>query len=130
MKKTLFIFTLTFSAMFLSPSYAGWTEVVKDGKGNTFYVDFERMRKVDGQVYWWQLADYLKPDQGGDLSVKVYAQGDCKLFRLKSLSFSYHKEPMGEGIGLIEEPNEKFKNWLYPPPDTSVENILKSVCNR
>ena len=114
--------------MFSSPSYAKWTKVGKNKNyGNTFYVDFERIRKVDGYVYYWVLIDYLKPIQG-DLSGKVYKQGDCKLFRYKELSFSFHKQPMGGGTGDVQEPVKK--GWQYPPPNSSVENILKIVCSR
>ena len=67
--------------------------------GDIFYVDFERIRKHGGYVYWWDLSDLLKPTETGMSSAKVYRQGDCKLFRYKSLSFSSYKEPMGGGTG-------------------------------
>ena len=70
--------------------------------GNTYYVDFDRIIKVDGYVYYWFLGDYLKPTKLGILSFRVYSQGDCKLFRFKSLSYSFHKEPMGGGTGQID----------------------------
>ena len=78
--------------------------------GNTFYVDFERIRKHGGYVYWWDLVDYLKPDKDGDLSYKSYNQGDCKLFRLRILSMSFHTEPMGGGNG---EQQNHDKKWIY-----------------
>ena len=128
MKTLLTIFTLVFTLMFSSPSYSEWTSVSKDVKGNTFYVDYERIRKVDGFVYYWILRDYLKPHQGF-LSSKTYLQGDCKLFRYKGLSYSFHKEPMGGGTGDVYS-NKPDKDWTYPPPNTSGETILKSVCSR
>jgi hypothetical protein len=97
--------------------------------GTTFYVDFERIRKHGGYVYYWYLTDYLKP-KFGDLSGKIYNQGDCKLFRHKSLSFSFHKEPMGGGTGDVQEPVKKQQGWKYPPPNSVDELILKSVCSR
>ena len=126
MKNLLLIFTLLFSTVFFSsPSYAEWTKV-DEGGGNTFYVDFERIRKHDGFVYWWELGDYLKP-QMGYLSAKSYNQGDCKLFRLKVLSYSWHKEPMGGGTGItVNIPD----NWRYPNPKSIDEYKLKSVCSR
>ena len=93
-------------------------------EGDTYYVDFETIRKVDGYVYFWYLSDYLKPTEG-DLSSKIYNQGDCKLFRYKVLSYSFHKEPMGGGTGEPYTPPDK---WDYPPPDSVGETILKSVC--
>jgi hypothetical protein len=127
--KTLIIFlALTFSVMFSSSSYAEWTKVSENVNGNTFYVDYERIRKHDGYVYWWELLDYLKPTSTGRLSGKTYNQGDCKLFRLKILSYSFHNEPMGGGTG--DTGNVPDEGWDYPSPDSSVEEVLQSVCNR
>lgn len=128
MKKLTLIFTLLFSTvMFSSPSYAEWTKVSENDIGHTFYVDFEKIRKVDGYVYWWDLEDFLKPSKGY-LSIKYYSQGDCKLFRYKGLSRSFHKEPMGGGTGRVI--NTPDKEWTYPSPNSSAEIILKKVCSR
>ena len=129
MKNLLLIFTLLFSSVFFSsPSFAGWTEVGKNVDGTTFYVDFERIRKHDGFVYYWVLQDYLKPLKTGTLSFKMYNQGDCKLFRYKILSFSYHKEPMGGGTAEVD--NVPDKEWTYPSPNSPSKVILKKVCSR
>ena len=92
----------------------------------TYYVDFDRIRKVDGYVYYWMLSDYSKPSQGY-LSYLMYKQGDCKLFRHQFLSLTMHKEPMGGGKGVN---HGKPQEWFYPPPNTVTETILKSVCSR
>ena len=130
MTKLIAIATLLFTVLLSAPSYAEWTKVgIQKRWGTTFYVDFERIRKHGGYVYWWELGDYLKPTKYGDLSSKIYAQGDCKLFRFKWLDASYHTQPMGEG-----QPSEtgvsKNQQWDYPAPNTSGETILKSVCSR
>ena len=96
--------------------------------GSTFYMDFERMRKDDGYVYWWDLSDYLKPIEGGYLSSKIYRQGDCGLFRFKILSFIFHKEPMGGGTG--DSYNPANPEWGYPSPNSVDETFLKFACNR
>jgi hypothetical protein len=127
MKPLLTIFTLLFTLMFSSTGFAGWTKV-GESSGGTFYVDFEKIRKVDGYVYYWTLTDNLKPTNTGTLSSKIYHQGDCKLFRYKYLSFSHHKEPMGGGTGKTSNP--KNPDWRYPPPNSAMETILKSVCSR
>ena len=114
--------------MFASPAYADWEEIIKS-EGGTFYVDFDRIRKGgDGYVYYWDLTDYLKPSPSGILSSKVYNQGDCEVFRSKTLNVSFHKQPMGEGSGdTFSPPNPE---WDYPPPNSSAETILKKVCRR
>jgi hypothetical protein len=70
----------------------------------------------------------LKPDKDDYLSAKAYIQGDCKLIRIKVLSYSFHKEPMGGGTGQTLTP--KNPEWRYPAPNSSGEIILKIICNR
>ena len=127
MKSLTIFLALTFSVMFSSSSYAEWTKV-GENTAATYYVDFERIRKHDTYVYWWMLVDYLKPTSTGMLSAKVYYQGDCKLFRRKGLSYSFHKKPMGGGTGNTD--NVPDKEWDYPSPNSVGETVLKQVCNR
>jgi hypothetical protein len=101
--------------------------VVKGGMGATSYVDFERIRKHDGYVYYWTLGVFLRPSQTGALSLKQYIQGDCKLFRFKGLSYSFHNKPMGEGTPSTTL-NPKNPQWHYPPPNSKIETVLNSVC--
>ena len=131
MKKLTILFILLVSTViFSSPSYAGWTRVSSSGGGaNTFYVDFDRIRKVDGYVYYWYMTDHLQPTKYGDLSSKTYHQGDCKLFRYKILGDSYYTQPMGQGIPSTSS-NKPDKEWSHPPPNSSIEAMLKSVCSR
>jgi hypothetical protein len=115
--------------MFSSSSYAEWTKLGTTGGGaTTFYVDFERIRKHGGYVYYWYLLDNLKPDKTGVLSTKIYKQGDCKLIRYKVLSWFFHEEPMGRGDG--DTSNPKNPEWKYPPPNSTGETSLKAVCSR
>jgi hypothetical protein len=128
MKKLTVIFTLLFSTvMFSSPSYAEWTKVGENA-AKIQYVDFERIRNHDGYIYFWQLQDYLKPTKYGILSRKIYNQGDCKLFRYKSLSSVVHKQPMGRGWWRTSP--KKKPEWKYPSPDTVIEVVLQEVCRR
>ena len=130
MKTLLTIFTLVFTVMFSSTSFAEWTRILgENARGHTYYVDFDRIRKHDGYVYYWVLADSLKP-VNGDLSAVIYYKGDCKLFRVKYLSISNHKEPMGRGTGNTPPVFKEQKEWTYPHPNSGMENILKKVCSR
>ena len=127
MRKLTLILLLIFTVMLSSPSHAKWTKVGGSVLRNTFYVDFERIRKVDGYVYYWILTDYLKPTKHGDLSGKTYYQGDCKLFRHKILTGNFYTEPMGHGK-IASSSNIPDKEWTYPSPNTVGEVILKKVC--
>jgi hypothetical protein len=128
MKKLTLIFTLLVSTvMFSSPSYAKWTKIGKSVNGDTSYVDFERIRKVNGYVYYWDLVDFPKPEQGY-LSASGYQETDCKLFRKKTLTENYFTDQMGRGTSKTD--NKKNPEWVYPPPNSVIEVILKSVCSR
>ena len=128
-KKITLGITLFFSTlMFASPAYAKWEKVAVNADGDNYYVDFTRMRTNGSNVYYWVLRDYLKPDEYGDLSSKVYHQSECEMFRLKMISISNHKQPMGEGSGETYSPPNP--EWLYPPPTSAYEIILKEVCRR
>jgi hypothetical protein len=124
MKKIIILSTLIFSVMFSSPSFADWKKVGENMNG-TFYVDYERIRKRGDYVYYWELLDLPRPDTSGHLSYKLYAQGDCNMFRYKFIISMTYPAPMGEGNGQTQyEPGK----WEYPPPDSANEVNLKSVC--
>ena len=91
--------------MFSSVSYAEWT-VVSENKMGKMYLDFERIRKNDGYIYYWLLTDYKKPFEE-TFSAAMYIEGDCNLFRYKVLTYSFFKEPMGGGVADTQEPVEK-----------------------
>jgi len=126
MKKLSILIILLYSITFTIPTYGEW---IKKGKndGGDFYVDFDRIRKIHEYDYWWLLTDFLKPNNLGYLSSKTYVQSDCKHFKLKNLSFNFYKKPMG--AGKTETYTPKNSEWMYPPPYSTFELILKSVCN-
>ena len=128
MNRYTLLLTFLLSLMFSSPSYSAWMKFGESVRGNTFYVDFERIRKVDGFVYVWMLTDLLKSTEYGDLSARTYIQGDCKLFRFKILSQIWHEQPMGRNTGKTTTP--KNPEWRFPSPNSVNETILKSVCSR
>ena len=129
MKKTLLILALSLpTVMCSSPSYSKWTKVNKTVSGDTFYVDYERIRKQGGYRYFWQLQDYLKPTKYGILSRKTYNQVDCKLFRYRKLNSVLHKQPMG--LGWWRTSPKKGLKWQYSSPSTVYDIVLKKVCSR
>ena len=80
MKFLLTIFTLLFTVMFSSTSFADWTKVGESVSGDTVYIDLERIKKYSGFVYYWGLTDYSEPDKWGYLSKKMYIQGNVTYF--------------------------------------------------
>jgi hypothetical protein len=124
--KKLSLCLVVFTMLLPVSSFAEWTKVDNNVSGDTYYVDFDRIRKHDNYVYYWILADYLKPNEFGQLSGKAYWQGDCKLFRYKQLSWSFHKDKMGGGSGDSETPENP--KWEYARPASLAGFMLKLVC--
>jgi len=125
MKKYIAIWTSVFTMFFPSISFAEWTWVTMSGTGTMFYVDFDRIRKNSGYVYFWILLNYEKPSETGVLSIKTYKKADCGSFRYKILDGSFHSEPMGRGTGeTMNVPDE----WDYPPPNSTFETVMEKVC--
>ena len=128
MKSLLTILTLVFTVLFSSTSFAEWTTIGVTNNGHTHYVDFERIRKHKGFVYWWDMIDQPKPDERGILSTKAYREGDWKLFRYRYLSISHHKKPMAGGTG--DTSTYQDLPWEYPSPDSAGESKFKLVCSQ
>jgi hypothetical protein len=130
MKELLILTTFLSSLIISSVANAGWTKVSKDAEGNIWYVGLERIKKHDGKIYFWYLTDWLKPNEYGDLSFKMYAEAECERFRFRILSATAYKAPMGEGqVGTIFKGIPQ-KNWTRPSTDSMhIGSVLKKVCN-
>ena len=124
MKKLLI---LLFSILISFNSYGEWTKVVEGVDGTTHYIDKEKVKEHGVYVYWWQLYDFLKPDDMGIMSYKVYNQGFCLINRYKPLSGVFYIQPMGEGSGeSMENPPDI---WIYVLPENTDGVMLKYVCD-
>ena len=128
MKKLLNMFILLLTFTFPSSSFAEWTRVSENDLGTFFYVDFTRIKKNNGYIYFWVLLDYSEPNITNALSNLIYNEGDCSIFRHKNLYILSYKEQMGQGDShLSYRPDTE---WKYPPPTSSNEIILNEVCSK
>ena len=130
MKKLVAIFTLVISTvMFASPLYAEWTKVETDLLGNEWFVDFSRIREHNGDIYYWEVTNYLRPWPDGILSASNYKQANCSVFRFKHLVDQYFKTPMAKRIPH-KAYNTVNEDWTYPKPNSMAETVLTAVCDR
>jgi len=127
MKNLLMLSTLTLSLMFSSGSWAEWTQVSEGVNSSVkMYVDLERVRKVNGLVYYWMLQDLLEPSSTGTLSTKIYYKADCETMRAMNLTFTWYSVPMAEGTAAgTYTPDPE---WEYAEPDSVLETTLQAVC--
>ena len=129
MKKLFFIPILLFTLIFSSNAYSKWTKVTETTDGNQYYLDYDRIRKVDGYLYYWYLSNFAQPINGRIYSASNYAQGDCKLLRFKRVSTTAFKRPMGKGFIGSRPHKKKNQDWDYPHPNSPMESVLRSVCD-
>ena len=122
------VLTLLLSViMFPVSSNAEWTKVIKNYAGNTFFIDFERILRKEGFIYFWSLRDRQNENHLGYLSTQVYRQTDCKMSRFKILKYSFHEKQMGNDSGTSLD--TKNPNWEFPSPSSVEELLLKAICN-
>ena len=128
MKKLLILTTFLSSLLMSSVAYAEWAKVSKSDTGDSYYVDFERIKKHDAKIYYWSLINNLKPNKYGEISFTSYVEAECERFRFRDLNQKRFKGPMGSGT-IISSTNTPNENWAYPPPNSVAEAELKAVCN-
>jgi hypothetical protein len=119
-----------FSLIVSFNAYGEWTFVAEsepsDSDFRTFYVDFDSV-KVNGNIYHWELVDYLKPDQWGDLSAKILWETDCNIpQKYRMLSSLYYIQPMGKGS--TSTTSNKLREWNYIVSDSIAEETTNRVC--
>ena len=128
MKKLIPILTVFLSSiLFPQTSLGEWKYVLNNMKGDQFFIDYDRIRENNGYVYYWTQSDYKKPLSGNSRSSHIYIMGDCEVFRVKFLSYTFFEGNMGKGDSETMEGEDK---WYYPTPNSSIEIILKSVCEK
>ena len=120
-----------FSLIISFNAYGEWTFVAEGETTNNNvhrnYVDFDSV-KINGNIYNWQLTDYLKPDQFGDLSFKFLYENDCNIpQKRRVLSQLYYTQPMGEGS--TSTTNNKPHRWSYLVADSIWEEVSNRVCD-
>ena len=136
MKKLLI---LLFSILISFNSYGEWIKVSESVDGDSYYIDLDTLKERDEYIYWWQMKDYLKPNESETMSDKAYIQGDCELTRTKVLSLIFYEQPMGKGTGesldslgvlmdFYNLPLEPF-SWMYLPPDSIGAFMLEQSCS-
>ena len=92
-----------------------------------FYVNFNNIKKHNGFIYFWEFIDLIKPSPNGIFSYKSYYQLDCNIFRMKTLTFTIYKEPMGKGKGYTDN---QERDWEYSDDiETSKNVVMKKVCS-
>ena len=127
MKKLTILLVIIFTFLFSNTTWGEWSYVEENVNGVKFYYDKDRLRKSGKYLYFWELTDYIKPDDlWGYLSTTKYIQLDCNIIRFKVLKIQTYNKPMGEGKQEFDfTVKEEFTN---PKPNSVREVIYNKIC--
>ena len=123
------LLNITFFFFFTFSLNAKWEKVTEGFNGQGFYVDIEKIQENDNFIYFWQLIDYLKPDEYGDLSARIFIEANCKNFSFRWLYLAYHKEAMGADQARVVQASKVVSKWQSPYSETTSKAVLEYVCN-
>jgi hypothetical protein len=125
MKNYISIITLFFSIiLFPSSCFAKWNSIA-NANGNKFYVDTDRIRFNNDNVFWWSLVNLFEPFKKS-FSILSYREGDCNTYKFRGLTISSYSKAWGKGK-LITDGN-KTTQWKFAKPGTIDEIMLDTVC--
>ena len=113
---------LLFSILISFNSFGEWTELGPHKSDYAkLYIDVDRIKEHNGYVYFWVLGSNSLE------STVVYYQSDCGVGRFKTLTYIFHKLPMGEGE--FDQQESENKGWKYAPPESRIEQSIDYACN-
>ena len=125
MKKLFLIISVTL--FFCNSVFADWEKFGDAEGGGGYYVEKNTIIKESGYIYFWKMIDYSKPILDSNFkSVKVYIKGDCKVKKIKTLTYVFYTGR--KGTGESEQQESENKNWKYPIPESIDYSLLKELC--
>ena len=129
MRNPILIIILLFYSLFCLNTIArDWTEITKGQNGHIFFVDMENLKESRGYIYFWQLINYNKQDEYGDMAAKIYVKAECEVFKFKWLKVSYHKMLMGKDYVKPVNPSKLVAGWQLPSIGSTSYVVLDYVC--
>ena len=105
-----------------------WSKVIQGKNGYDFYVDIQTMQNYNNIIFFWQLINYKKKDEYGDMSAKIYIKGNCKSFKFKWLKVTYHKLLMAKDQVLAKKPSDMVAGWQSAFPHSTSYAVIDYVC--
>ena len=120
--------TILFSILILCSVNAfsfNWKKVGENISGDSYYVDVDNIKKLNGLVYYWVLGDYLEPfDSETNSTISKY-KVDFGEEKQTPLSDTYYSRPMDKGRIVSELTPDRI---VYPKPNITAYVAMKFVC--
>jgi hypothetical protein len=114
--------------LFAPPVWAGWTFVTQDVDGNSFFIDFETLRKEGNLRKVWGKTELSKVNKFDWSSTRQRNEFDCKNETKTILSVSAFSKGNLQGEKLFDA--NKITDKEDVAPDSVDWSILKLVCSK
>jgi hypothetical protein len=121
-------YLLALLMLFAPPAWAGWTFVTQDVNENSFFLDFETLRKDGNLRKVWQKVELAKANKFEWVSTRQRNEFDCKNETKTILSVAAFSKGNLQGENLFDANKITDKEDVAP---SSVDwKILKLVCSK
>ena len=124
--KKIFFLIISIALIFCNSVCADWKKFGNSTDGE-YFVETDTVRKESGYIFFWKMIDYSKPIIDSNFnSVKVYIKGDCKIKKIKTLTYVFYTGR--KGTGDSDQQESVNKNWKYPVPESVDYSLLEDLC--
>ncbi len=124
--KKIFFLIISIALIFCNSVFADWKKF-GNSTDSEYFVETDTVRKESGYIFFWKMIDYSKPLLDSNFnSVKVYIKGDCKIKKIKTLTYVFYTGR--KGTGESEQQESANKNWKYPVPESVDYSLLEDLC--
>ena len=106
-----------------------WSKVIQGKNSYDFYVDLKTIKNYNNVIFFWQLIDYKKKDEYGDMSARIYIKGNCKNFEFKWLKVAYHKSSMAKDEVQAKKPSDIVADWQLAVVDSTSFAVIDYACS-
>ena len=113
--------------MFTANAQAEWTLLLTDSAGISTYADMKSVRKTDKGEKIWLMMDYTGTKNTSSVKSMVSQnEFDCAEEAMRTIAFSRHDKPLGQGMTINY--NNKTSEWGPLPPNSTGRTILDLIC--
>lgn len=121
------IFLVFFSISFLAN--ANWTPIAEGDEGSVTSIDYSTLSKSGNLAKVWIRTVYktsIPTSKGQMKSAKTYLEVDCREKKSRDLSSVYYSDEQEKNIIQIS----KVSDWIYYPPGSVGDTMIKTTCSR
>jgi hypothetical protein len=126
-------YLLTLLSLMTFQANAAW-QAIEEDRG--FFYDPASVQTMGQRVKVWGLQNYAQSLPLGNrttMSKKIQIEAECLRTQLRTVSYAFQTEPMGEGetiMGYPLTPASPFGKWRSPEPNSFEQALFNQVCRK